>query len=941
MRSAFLIGRDGEVATVRQAVANARQNRGGVTLVLGEAGIGKSRLIAEAMRSAASTGMAVLVGRAVEGGGPFRPVASALLAHLREHSAADLERSAELRPFRPALRRILPGWAGADGEETHGVDPVVVLGEGVLRLLTITARDTGCLLVLEDLHWADRDTVLLLEYLASAVPRSAILIMVSSRSDEAQPEALRRLATNRLTLRRLGADSVGRLASACAGGATLPPEVVDFLVGASEGLPFLVEELLTGLVDGGTLDPAAGWRMRGPIPVRVPATLLDLVDRRLASLTATARSVVDAAAVIGRSVDWSVLAPITGLDEDTVVAALRSAVAAYLLAPEASAPARLEWRHALVREAVLTRLLPPQRMRLAARAARALEDHDPDLTGPDAALVADLYERGGDPVRAGGILLRLARTAIAAGALGSADALLARAGTGAMLAGAGTAVAGERVRLLALTGRGEEAIAVGEAALSAPAADDRRVELCLNLARAAITLARWDAADGYLRRAGRPDDPQVKALAADAAYGAGRVDDAHAMAEAAAADAERSGQPAVVCEALEVVGRCVRGADPAAGIAVFRRAADVAEAHGMVPSRIRALFGIGTVEVASDDTSRHFELARDLALDAGMLAEVASIDMILSSSRMVVDGPVAALPDLERCATFARSLRLHQVRAMSLLGVAEAHGVAGRPDAMRAALAEAVRTAPHIPDVAFGAAAAAAVSAILDRDLAGARDLLDKAVAAVRPHPSAAPLHHWGLWALVHTVVGDGSAARAELRGSPHAGRAVNRAGLLYADAVAAGRARDPDTAVALTARGDKSLPAQHWWRRLLTLLVYEAALRDGWGEPVNGLRALLTDFDRAGDARLARTCRDLLRSAGAPVPRRGRGDSQVPARLRAVGVTSREMDVLTLVAQGLTNAQIADRLFLSTRTVENHVANLLAKTRATSRVDLPTALTE
>jgi DNA-binding NarL/FixJ family response regulator len=75
-----------------------------------------------------------------------------------------------------------------------------------------------------------------------------------------------------------------------------------------------------------------------------------------------------------------------------------------------------------------------------------------------------------------------------------------------------------------------------------------------------------------------------------------------------------------------------------------------------------------------------------------------------------------------------------------------------------------------------------------------------------------------------------------------------------------------------------------------------------------------------------------VLRRAGAPVPRQGRGDSTVPARLRVCGVTSREMDVLALVAQGLTNGAIAERLVLSPRTVETHVASLVAKTKVTGR---------
>jgi DNA-binding CsgD family transcriptional regulator len=375
--------------------------------------------------------------------------------------------------------------------------------------------------------------------------------------------------------------------------------------------------------------------------------------------------------------------------------------------------------------------------------------------------------------------------------------------------------------------------------------------------------------------------------------------------------------------------------DPAAASAAFTRAADLAEAHGLVPWRIRALIGLGTMQLLSTEDSPYLEQARALALDAGMLAEVAAMDLLLANSRGLVDGPAAILPVAERGARLAGTLRLYPMSAMALVGVAFGHAAAGRTGERDAALAEA-RTLTDAPDVHAAAAGIEAVSAVLDRDLPTARDLLDRSVAALRGHGSSAPIHDWGLWVLVRTVLADRDAeARAELRDSEYLARAVNRGGLRYAEAVAAGRDGRPAEAVARFAAGDALLAGVHWWRRLLRLLVLDAALRDGWGDPVEELRAELAAFEAAGEQRLARECRDLLRRAGAPVPRRGRGDSTVPPRLRAAGVTSREMDVLGLVARGLTNAQIAERLYLSRRTVETHVANLLSKTGTTSRGDL------
>lgn len=114
-----------------------------------------------------------------------------------------------------------------------------------------------------------------------------------------------------------------------------------------------------------------------------------------------------------------------------------------------------------------------------------------------------------------------------------------------------------------------------------------------------------------------------------------------------------------------------------------------------------------------------------------------------------------------------------------------------------------------------------------------------------------------------------------------------------------------------------------------------EAALDDGWGDPVSWLREAGGYFEVRGDERIAGACRGLLRKAGAPVPRRRPGDAGLPDSLQRHNVTGREADVLALAAGGLTNREIAERLFLSPRTVEKHVASLLVKTGLRRRGDL------
>jgi DNA-binding CsgD family transcriptional regulator len=197
----------------------------------------------------------------------------------------------------------------------------------------------------------------------------------------------------------------------------------------------------------------------------------------------------------------------------------------------------------------------------------------------------------------------------------------------------------------------------------------------------------------------------------------------------------------------------------------------------------------------------------------------------------------------------------------------------------------------------------------------------------------------WGLYALVESVVAEGSAAREELRRSGATIQACNRGALGYADAVAAGRSgEDPSR---LLDAAETAMSPLVWRRHHMRLLVAPSALEDGWGEPLSWLREALDYFAQRGDVHLARACRDRLRATGAPVPRQGRGDSAVPPRLRRLGVTSREMDVLLLVAYGLTNREAAERLVLSSRTVETHVVNLLSKTGVRNRAQLRDLLEE
>ena len=226
-----------------------------MVFVSGEAGVGKSRLVGELVAAARDSGMQVLFGRAVQADVPvpFRPFSEALLSHFRNQGLPDLP---ELSPFRPALGRLLPEWR-TPGETTH--EPLVVLAEGVVRLLTAVAGESAALLVLEDIHWADQETLAVLEYFVDVLRTQPVLCVATVRSEEASP-ALRLLqglkaarTATVLELDALAPDDLGRMTAACLGSDDVPAGVVEYVRTWSDGLPFMVEEVLAGAVGAGAL----------------------------------------------------------------------------------------------------------------------------------------------------------------------------------------------------------------------------------------------------------------------------------------------------------------------------------------------------------------------------------------------------------------------------------------------------------------------------------------------------------------------------------------------------------------------------------------------------------------------------------------------------------------------------------------------------------------
>ncbi|WP_436699314.1 ATP-binding protein [Nocardioides sp. BYT-33-1] len=939
MRSPVLVSRTVERARLGAAVDGLADGRGGLWVVRGDPGIGKSRLAAAVATAAGELGREVLSGRAVPSGTPtpLRPLSEALLSWLRTHEVPD---DRLLAPYLPTLARLAPqlGPVASDGTSS-----VMLLGEGILRLAQAVPAQ-GMVLVIEDLHWADPETLALVEYLGDHTREVPLLVVATSRLHESPAagelvtELARRGSVEVVDLLPMGDDEVAAVARACLG-AEPPPDVVGWLQRYSAGYPLLVEEMLADLGDAGVLAERDGtWVLAGSLPVMVPRPFARSVEGRLAEVGPAAREVATAAAMLGVDFDWRLVATALGLADGTVAAALRELRDQRLVV--AAPPDRFAFRHALTREAVLSGLLAPERSRLAGLLAAALAERTPDqaLAAEDHHQLAELFEAAGDDTRAVELWLDTARDAIGRGALVSAgDAIgraLRRSPPGSDLE---TRAREAEVEVHALAGDVPRALAAGERLAAELAAEPGRLAAVrLRLARALLAGGQWDDAEAMLAGAAGHDPAQEDVLAARLALG--REDDAAAAERASAAlAAVGEDRPEIACEAWEVLGRAARARDFVAAEDAFESGYRLADAQDLPLWRCRLLAALGSLDLAARrPTEDRLVAARRAALDAGAIATAARIEIELNLVRVRYLELDEALAAIDNAITMMDRLRLPDLATAYLLRAAT-HGLAGRADAMEADVA----VAAGLPmDEALRAVGVPghirSFVALAHGRYEEARSQLATAMEYHRRSPSL-PFSLRGFWALLETALTrDGSAAREEVRTGPQANSPHNAFALRYADAIALGRAGDPAEAERVFADAEWGLPGREPWPELhARLLVAVAAARDGWGTPEPWFRHCLDGLVGYGLTEAASGCRVAMREAGFAVPRKAAGAQRVPAHLQRLGVTAREYDVLELVAEGLQNKQVADRLYLSVRTVETHVARLLQRTGCAERGEL------
>lgn len=934
-----IVGRDGEWSTLVQYLDDSAAGRGGLVAVVGEVGIGKTRLTRDLADRARSGGTKVLLGRAVETGAatPFRALFEALSGYFRRAGA---DAHPELERLRATLALLVPEWR-APGDEPYRASPME-LGEALVRLLTGIAGETGCVLVLEDIHWADPDTAAVVEYLGDNLTGTLVLCVVTLRPDVGTPalrvmtELMARRSARLIELQRLTIDETLAMARLCVGDRELPTDIDAFVREFSDGLPFLVEELMASAVDAGSIVLGAdGWTIGpGGMP-SIPPRFVDLVRRRMAALPDDAARVLSAAAVLGPRIEPGLLPVVTGLSSDTTITALRLGIEHQLITTDPADDRQFVFRHALTRDAVLSLLLPVELIDVSRRSFDAIEGHHPDFPGALCELAASLAEVIDDHVRAAELWLLAGRRAYESGAMSSSAPMLERAW--ALTDPSHTVwheIGRVLVQVLRTTGHVDHALAVGTRLLASSATPFDEMHAQLALARAATTAGRWDEAaahvDWALRIAPTTDNPPkalIDLTAAEIEAGRGRFDDARTRAESAARHAEVDGDHRLVGEAWLVIGRCARMTDGSDPTVAFDRAIAIGRDHGLTTLALR-----GEMERASLDCWNLLPVdrllaVRERAVDVGALVDAAHLDNLLAwtaRDRWLPDDVDAAAG---RCAELAGKLRLDVLHGMALGASAAAAGQRGERELMEARIAAALEVSAGHPDVAAACAMARVCLSLERDDLTRVSSALDQAMGRLGDAAAIGGPER-GLWVLLRTIEQRGTPTMiADLEASPAFTLVANKAYRSYALAVMAGRVGDHLAATQHMADGDRAVTPLTWFQHHARRSIAETALADGWGDPVTWLRDAVIYFEQQGPDRLASRCRAMLTGAGAAVPRRTRERGHdVPTDLLAAGITAREVEVLERLAAARSTKDIAAELFVSPKTVERHISNLAVK---------------
>lgn len=933
-----------------------------VALVGGDAGIGKTRLVEVVAARATQAGWRVLVGHCLDFAAstlPYLPF-SEMVGRLAER---ELELFEELARTQPAITVLAPGRRvrTAGSLRSDDLDRAEVF-DGVHAGLEAMAARQPLLLVVEDLHWAEQSTLDLLSYLFVRSFAAPVSLVATFRTDDlGRRHPLRPLlgqwarlpSVERVDVTPLDAVDVRRLVRALHAG-PVPEREVGRVVGLAEGNPFYVEELV-----------GAQRERRGDSAI--PEDLLDLLLARLDRLDDDGRTVVRAASASGWRVNHRLLAAVTGLDDQRLDAAVRNALEAHVLVRDGE---YYRFRHALLAEAVHDDLMPGEHQRLHAAYVRALEAGVVPSTAAELARHAQSAHDTATAVRAG---IEAGEEAMAVG--GPEDA--ARHFEAVLdLVSAHDVELPEDLDLAVLVSRTADAVvASGQPAravrlveehlrrAAGDLTDEERARLLMAWATSELSndlfdesaTATWEVLDLL------PSEPsrlRARALSLHARWlsATGHDEEAVELAGEAMAMAQRFDLASVVSDVATTLARIdERSGDLDSAISSLAEVASTAAAAGDTDNEMRGRYYLAYVLLEAGDlegAEREFRATARAAERAGRPWAPYGFDARFHW----------ALTCYKR-GEWDEALRLTDVSgqsppldAESLLASVSMLVRAGRGDLDALRLFEPIRASWQREGMTAVLAGCAAI------DLHGLGGDLD-AVWAVYDDVTANLTEIWNphvqAQVMLCALVAGQVATAASRAGT------AQRAGLLA-------RLPDLQAEVDEVLRRTSSRPlgwgpeGQAWTARFRAEVLRArwlagvkaptgTELVEAWQAAVAGFedyphlfelarsQARLAAVVRAvgegdanGPAATARTtatglgARPLLDELGA-APRRQAPGRRGPA---STELTARELEILGLVAQGLTNGEIARQLFISVKTVSVHVSNVLAKLGAGSRTE-------
>jgi tetratricopeptide (TPR) repeat protein len=405
-RSPF-VGREDSLGWLRAQWSDARGGSGRLAVIAGDPGIGKTRLATELARAAHQEGAAVLLGRCHEELlMSYQPFVEAFGRYVAAVSPEVLRDQAD--PYGGELARLVPELARRlpDLPEPASVDSEgqrFRLFEAAGSLLANASRSWPVVLVLEDLHWADKPTALLLTHVMRSIQTERVLIIGTYRETELDEplasvlaDLRRERAVERLRLGSLHRGEVATMISEWLGRAP-PTHFAHALHRETEGNPFFIEEVLRHLIEADAVEGTEWGRLASFTELGIPDGVREAIERRLGTLSPVARRIVTMAAAIGRSFSIEVLEALAELPGERLLEALEEATERRIVEEDAGALGHYTFAHALIRETLYASLSGPRRVGLHRRIGAILEQQHAGDTEPPLGELAYHFVAAAEP----------------------------------------------------------------------------------------------------------------------------------------------------------------------------------------------------------------------------------------------------------------------------------------------------------------------------------------------------------------------------------------------------------------------------------------------------------------------------------------------------------------------------------------------------------------